>query len=87
MDPERGLKSVKVDVELPLEVQIVQPKKTCRHRRRVFAAGIFIGAALLFAHKGYAFAPGPWSLDDHIDHFGYHESGFPTGKAAEEIFL
>jgi hypothetical protein len=84
MDPEYGLKLVKA--ELPLAVQTVRPKKACRHRRRVVAVGLLIGAALLFLHKRYAFAPESW-FEGHPDQLGYDKSNSPTGREAEEMFL
>ena len=85
MDLERGLKLVKV--ELPPEVQIMQPEKARGHRRRVVAAGALIGVAFLFVHNWCTFGPGSWLDDGRLDHIGYDESGSPTGKAAEEIFM
>lgn len=84
MDPEYRLKSIKSG--LPLVVQAVQPKKACRHRRRVAAVGMLIGAVLLLVHKQYAFVPEPW-LEGRPVHLGYEKSDSPTGKEVEEIFL
>ena len=84
MDPENGLKSVKT--ELPLVVHTLQPKKTRSYHRRIVAAGVLIGAVLLFVHKQHPFVPEPW-LEGHPDHHEFHNPGSPTGKEAEEIFL
>lgn len=84
MGSEHSLKSV--NDGLPLAMQPVQPKNACRHRRFATAVGVFICAALWFVHKQYTFAPEPW-LEAHPDHLGYHKSGSPTGREAEELFL
>ena len=85
MGSEHSLKSIKA--ELPVVVQTVQPKtKSYGRRRRAFVLGMLVGAVLLFVHKRYAFSPEPW-LENHLDHFGHDESGPPTGKEAEELFM